>query len=639
MDTIKESLNFNLLLILFLAVFSPYNTFSQSSPIQFTEEEKAWISANPEISVGNERFWPPIDFYSDGKAMGYSIDLMDLIAQKIGLKINYVSGLSWSELLEAFNSETIDVLPAISKTDERETYIKFSKPYVKLPYVKVINSSIENDDNNNLEGKSVAVFKGSNIENAMTLNYPSVKLVYLNSIEEALQKVSTGEVDVFIENLAVVNYYLDQSYFPNIKLNSNNLNFLSSSEVFIGVLKKNKILGNLIDKGFNAIPKDELDKIHNKWLSVNETSVKKNDLITPDNLWKIIIYGIIVFVIIIIIIRLILKKFTSERISLEFGSRRFRTVTILGMFFIILTISLIGWWAMEHNKKKILEDLEINLETTLANTHERLISWVDQYRALIQQLGRDPELVEATNQILKISNDKSKLISSQALNETRSFYIKHEDKLHSVGFFIIDKKFINIASTKNSNIGIENLIYIHKPDLINQVFMGNSVFIPPIRPEGLLNESKGEDITSKSPTMFFVAPIQNNLGEVIAALAIQVDPAAGFSKVMQLSRVGKTGESYAFNNEGRLLSESRFDDDLREIGLVSKDGQGILQIEIRDPGGNMVNGFKSEINRHLQPLTRMAESATNGESDTDLNGYRDYRGVQVYGAWIWSKDF
>ena len=34
----------------------------------------------------------------------------------------------------------------------------------------------------------------------------------------------------------------------------------------------------------------------------------------------------------------------------------------------------------------------------------------------------------------------------------------------------------------------------------------------------------------------------------------------------------------------------------------------------------------------------MAESATHGESGTDLDGYRDYRGVPVAGTWIWDDE-
>ena len=85
-NNIKRTLNIGFYIVLCLTVFSSFNTFSQTSPVQFTEEEKAWISANPELNVGNERFWPPIDFYSDGEAIGYSIDLMNLIAKQIDVK-------------------------------------------------------------------------------------------------------------------------------------------------------------------------------------------------------------------------------------------------------------------------------------------------------------------------------------------------------------------------------------------------------------------------------------------------------------------------------------------------------------------------------------------------------------------------
>ena len=113
-NNLRKILSFGYFIILFLIVFLPFNTLSQTSTLQFTEEEKAWIATHPILNVGNERFWPPIDFAIDGRPMGYSIDLMDLIAIELGIEINYVNALSWSELMGALNNGTIDVLPAIS---------------------------------------------------------------------------------------------------------------------------------------------------------------------------------------------------------------------------------------------------------------------------------------------------------------------------------------------------------------------------------------------------------------------------------------------------------------------------------------------------------------------------------------------
>ncbi len=114
--------------------------------------------------------------------------------------------------------------------------------------------------------------------------------------------------------------------------------------------------------------------------------------------------------------------------------------------------------------------------------------------------------------------------------------------------------------------------------------------------------------------MYFATPVLSKDNEIIAALIQRVDPTEGFSLVMQFSRIGETGESYAFDRNGGLLSESRFDDHLREIGLIGEHENASLNVEIRNPGGNMVEGYRSSVARSNQPLTKMAQSAVKGDS-------------------------
>ena len=115
----------------------------------------------------------------------------------------------------------------------------------------------------------------------------------------------------------------------------------------------------------------------------------------------------------------------------------------------------------------------------------------------------------------------------------------------------------------------------------------------------------------------------------------RVDPAMDFTRLIQLGRIGKSGETYAFGRYGKLLSESRFDEDLRKAGLIGEDEKSILAVSVRNPGGDMTKGFSPSIPRYQQPLTLMAQQATKGKSGLNVAGYRDYRGVPVYGAWLW----
>jgi hypothetical protein len=101
-----------------------------------------------------------------------------------------------------------------------------------------------------------------------------------------------------------------------------------------------------------------------------------------------------------------------------------------------------------------------------------------------------------------------------------------------------------------------------------------------------------------------------------------------------LSRVGRSGETYAFDRDGVMLTPSRFDDELREQDLlVQRDGR--MVVELRDPGGHVAAGHRPTLPRHAQPLTKLAATALGGRDGVDVAGYRDYRGVEVVGAWRW----
>ncbi len=79
------------------------------------------------------------------------------------------------------------------------------------------------------------------------------------------------------------------------------------------------------------------------------------------------------------------------------------------------------------------------------------------------------------------------------------------------------------------------------------------------------------------------------------------------------------------------MSESRFDDDLKQLGLLADAPRFTFDVtlELRDPGVDMTTGARSAERRANQPLTKMAASAVQGEDGVDVMGYRDYRGVPV----------
>jgi polar amino acid transport system substrate-binding protein len=81
------------------------------------------------IRVGIKPITPFVDFNDDGSYSGFSIDLWNTIAQRIGRDFEYVPYETVSEVLDAVRAEQVDVgIAAISITREREETLDFSQP-------------------------------------------------------------------------------------------------------------------------------------------------------------------------------------------------------------------------------------------------------------------------------------------------------------------------------------------------------------------------------------------------------------------------------------------------------------------------------------------------------------------------------
>jgi serine/threonine protein kinase len=90
-----------------------------------------------------------------------------------------------------------------------------------------------------------------------------------------------------------------------------------------------------------------------------------------------------------------------------------------------------------------------------------------------------------------------------------------------------------------------------------------------------------------------------------------------------------------------MVSNSRFDPALVLLGLLPDEdtSASILNIQVRDPGGNMVEGFHPNIRRREMHLTEPAAAAASGTSGVNMTGYRDYRGSPSVGAWTWLPEY
>lgn len=116
--------------------------------------------------------------------------------------------------------------------------------------------------------------------------------------------------------------------------------------------------------------------------------------------------------------------------------------------------------------------------------------------------------------------------------------------------------------------------------------------------------------------VFFATPIVED-GEVRAVLTGRVSPDQELGAILGRRPPGRTGETYAVDPRGYMVTRSRFD------------AQGRHPAEAPRVLGEPATWLHTPRGKPTRPLAALHSAGT------DVDGYIDYRGVRVVGAWRW----
>ncbi len=163
------------------------------------------IKAKGEITVAMEGTWAPWGYHDeDGKLVGYDVEVAQAIAEKLGVRVNYVEG-EWSGLLAGLEGGRYDIMVnGVDIDEDRKLKYDFSVPYAYNRTVVIVSGG--NDDIHAMED-----LNGKTTANTLQSTYEAVGLKYgatvtgVDDFIQTIQLLHSGRIDATLN--AEVSYY------------------------------------------------------------------------------------------------------------------------------------------------------------------------------------------------------------------------------------------------------------------------------------------------------------------------------------------------------------------------------------------------------------------------------------------------
>lgn len=326
----------------------------------------------------------------------------------------------------------------------------------------------------------------------------------------------------------------------------------------------------------------------------------------------------------------------SLKLSNEAFSNR-KTITSTVVF--LLLVALVSLSGLNQVNQRIRSQTIDSLQAVLDSTHATIHDvWLNNLFLEANSRASESVVINSTKALLATNRRQSALLKHSAQQKLRDYFYDYLKQRDALGIFIITRDAISIASMRDSNIGQQNLIQQYYPERLERVFLGQQQFIPPIPSDVPLSDDNGQMVESY-PTMFIMVPIKNKQGQVLAALSVRLNPFDAFTKIAQTGRISESGETYLFDKQGRMITESRFNEQLRKLGILKQGDHSILNLHFSEPGNNLkeVNKLFNTPEQQSQSwiVKKIIEKYSAGGSNV---AYQDYRGVPVLGVGTWDKD-
>jgi polar amino acid transport system substrate-binding protein len=155
------------------------------------------------LTVATSPDFPPFESLEGGKVVGIEVDIMELIAEELGVELEIVQ-MDFDSVLVGIQSAKYDCgMSGITVNADREKNMRFTVPYYNAAQVIVVKEGSPITGKADLKDKTVSVQTGTTAEAGC--QDENIKYQGYNANADAKTALTTGKVDAWVvDNLTAI---------------------------------------------------------------------------------------------------------------------------------------------------------------------------------------------------------------------------------------------------------------------------------------------------------------------------------------------------------------------------------------------------------------------------------------------------
>ncbi len=240
--------------------------------IPLTPEEQSWLKEhNNTIRIAPDPYDPPVEFFDEnGVYRGISADYIKKFEERFGITFKVVRVADFETVMKLAEQREIDIVTAISESEERKKLFVFTEPYIDDPTVIIVRKETSGYlTTDNLGSMKLTYVKNYALHKELTENYAHLDLAPVEDERTGLRNVSFGIADAMLIDLPSASYFIEKDGLLNLRVAGDEKIY---TKYAFAIRSDMPMLAGIIKKGLAGISEKERDAIRSRWIKLDYPS-------------------------------------------------------------------------------------------------------------------------------------------------------------------------------------------------------------------------------------------------------------------------------------------------------------------------------------------------------------------------------